>query len=66
MNSIQTQRRILRLTQVQAATGLGRTAIYDLISRGLFPKGKTITGLRAVGWDSRAVEAWVDQQLADQ
>jgi len=63
MNQMKTARRILRIAHVQAATGLGRTAIYDLIKRGLFPEAKPLADLHAVGWDSLAVEAWISQQL---
>jgi prophage regulatory protein len=59
-------RRILRLDQIKATTGLSRTSIYELMSRGLFPKGKPIAGLHAVGWDSSEVETWINQQLDNQ
>lgn len=55
-------RRIMRLPQVQAATGFGRAWIYTLMSRGEFPKARRI-GTRAVGWDSQEVEAWVADRL---
>jgi prophage regulatory protein len=57
------QRVIWRLPNVKAATGLGRTKIYNLIKEGRFPKGVRIAGAHAVGWDSAAVQAWVAAQL---
>lgn len=55
-------RRIMRLPQVQAATGFGRAWIYELMSEGKFPKAHKI-GARAVGWDSQEVERWVADRL---
>ena len=55
-------RRIMRLPQVQEATGYGRAWIYELMSKGKFPKARKI-GTRAVGWDSTEIEAWIAEQL---
>lgn len=57
-------RRIMRLPQVQDATGFGRAWIYELMKRGDFPQARKI-GLRAVGWDSLEVEAWIAEQLGE-
>lgn len=59
----QAQRRILRRPEVEMRTGFKRAHIYSLISRGLFPKPVPI-GSRAVGWDSLAIERWVEDRLA--
>lgn len=56
-------RRILRLGHIKDITGLSRTSIYDLMSRGLFPRARPIAGLHAVGWDSSEVDTWISQQL---
>jgi prophage regulatory protein len=56
-------RRIMRLPEVKAASGLSRTTIYDLMKDGRFPKGHRIAGTNATGWDSLEVEAWVARQL---
>lgn len=53
---------IMRLPQVQAATGFSRAWIYELMSEGKFPKARKI-GSRAVGWDSLEVEQWVTDRL---
>lgn len=55
-------RRIMRLPQVQAATGFGRAWIYALMAEGKFPKARKI-GTRAVGWPSDEVEQWVTDRL---
>lgn len=55
-------RRIMRLPQVQVATGFCRAWIYELMSEGKFPKARRI-GARAVGWDSQEVEQWVSDRL---
>lgn len=55
-------RRIYRLQQVMDATGFGRAWIYELMSKGEFPKARKI-GARAVGWDSLEVEQWVTDRL---
>ena len=50
----------LRLPQVSARLGLGRSAIYDLVKRGeLCPPIKL--GVRASAWPSSAI----DQFIAD-
>ncbi|MNP44052.1 Prophage CP4-57 regulatory protein (AlpA) [compost metagenome] len=58
-----TQRRILRLPEVQIRTGFKRAHIYSLINQGRFPKSVQL-GPRAVGWDSLAVDKWIDERIA--
>jgi prophage regulatory protein len=53
---------ILRLPDVKARTGLGRSTIYQRISEGLFPKAVNL-GSRAVGWLSKDVETWLQRQI---
>ncbi len=55
--------RILRLAQVRAMTGLGRSFIYQLQAQKLFPQRIKI-GLRAVGWIEDEVEQWVADRVA--
>jgi prophage regulatory protein len=62
--SVQTKPpRILRLAQVRAMTGLGRSFIYQLQAQKLFPQRIKI-GLRAVGWVEDEVERWVADRIA--
>lgn len=58
-----TQRRILRLPEVLIRTGFKRAHIYSLINQGRFPQSVQL-GPRAVGWDSLAVEKWVEERIA--
>lgn len=62
-SNVMPERRILRLPEVQVRTGFKRAHIYNLISQGLFPKSVQL-GPRAVGWDSFAVEKWVDDRIS--
>ena len=47
---------ILRRSQVQAASGLGKATMYARISHGLWPQPVRI-GPRAVGWPAAEVAA---------
>ncbi|MCR9061814.1 MAG: AlpA family transcriptional regulator [Rhodobacteraceae bacterium] len=50
--------RILRWRDVIPLTGLGRSTIYDLISREEFPRPMKL-GPRAVGWPEKDIQAWI-------
>ena len=63
MSTTPLPRTILRIRDLQKALGLSRTKIYELMAEGKFPKGKPIAGLHAVGWDSLAVQDWINNQL---
>lgn len=54
---------ILRRPAVTARTGMGRSALYAAIQRGEFPAPIRLGSSRAVGWDSRAVDAWIEKQI---
>jgi prophage regulatory protein len=53
---------ILRLPSVKSKTGLGRSTIYVLISRGDFPKPISL-GARAVGFLEHEIDAWVSARV---
>jgi predicted DNA-binding transcriptional regulator AlpA len=55
---------LLRLAAVKERTGLGRTALYDLMNRGLFPAARHVEGTRVSVWPSHEVDAFVARQLA--
>ena len=57
-------RRILRLAEVEARTGFKRAHIYNLMRAEEFPR-RVRLGLRAVGWDSVEVDAWVAGRLRE-
>jgi prophage regulatory protein len=56
------ERRILRLPEVSKTVGLKRSAIYERVGAGLFPKPIPLLG-RAVGWLSTDVENWISAQV---
>lgn len=59
--AVSTERRILRRPEVEQKTGCRRAHLYTLIKAGNFPKPVRV-GIRAVGWDSREVEEWIEQR----
>ena len=58
----QTTRRFLRLPEVIHTSGYGRTAIYEKIKTGEFPKPYPL-GARAVGWLVDDVDAWIESRI---
>ncbi|UXJ50098.1 AlpA family transcriptional regulator [Pseudomonas citronellolis] len=59
-----TEHRILRRAEVEAKTGFKRAHIYNLMKEGKFPKALRL-GVRAVGWDSAEIDAWISERLQD-
>lgn len=57
----QQQPEFLRLPQVLAWTGLGRSTIYRMVAHASFPKPVRLSA-GAVGWRRRDVEAWGQQR----
>lgn len=55
--------RIMRMSEVIKAAGYSRASIYKFMAEGSFPKSKKL-GLRAVGWNSQEIQAWVNEKLA--
>lgn len=53
--------KILRLPQVIELVGLKRSAIYQLIQQGKFPRPVRLSK-RAVGWRSDEIEAWIESR----
>lgn len=53
---------IIRLPAVISQTGLCRSAIYQSIKVGAFPKPIPL-GLRAVGWIKSEVDDWVTDRI---
>jgi len=50
--------RILRLPEVTARAGLGRSSLYEEIAAGRFPRQLQLTQ-RSVGWRESEVDAWI-------
>jgi prophage regulatory protein len=50
---------LLRIDQVRQRTGLGRTAMYELISRGQHPAPIKLG--RCSMWLDREIDGWIEQ-----
>lgn len=55
--------RIIRLSEVKAMTGLGRSSIYKFMGEGIFPQSVSL-GERAVGWVESEVQEWIEERVA--
>jgi prophage regulatory protein len=53
---------ILRLPAVRAKTGLCRSAIYQHVADGSFPRPVSL-GARAVGWIESEIETWISRKI---
>ena len=51
--------RILRMPEVCAKTGLGKSTIYKKLTDGTFPPPIRL-GPRAIGWKMRDVNDWLE------
>ena len=56
-------RSLIRLSAVSARVGLQKTAIYQAIAEGIFPRPVRIS-TRAVAWPSDEIERWIDARIA--
>lgn len=55
--------KIIRLPDVIDNTGISRSTIYSLMSKGDFPQSISL-GERAVGWLQEEVEQWIEQRIS--
>jgi prophage regulatory protein len=55
--------RVIRLPEVIAKTGLGRTTVYRMESSGSFPQSISLGG-KAVGWIEAEINAWIEARMA--
>ena len=53
---------LIRLPEVKRRVSLSRSTIYQMASRGEFPKPVSI-GLRAVAWSEASIDAWVRTKI---
>lgn len=51
--------RLLRLPEVMSKVGLRRTAIYDRMKRGRFPKSRSL-GPRCTVWLETEIDEWIE------
>ena len=54
-----TQMNLLRLPEVEAITGLKKSAIYCWMKKDAFPQPVRL-GSRAVAWRSREIRQWIN------
>ena len=54
--------RLLRLPDVKALTGLGRSTIYLKMGKGEFPNAVKL-GERAVAWPQADIERWIQERV---
>lgn len=55
---------LIRLPAVRARVGLCRSSIYARVADGTFPKPISL-GARAIAWDSREIDRWISDRIAD-
>jgi len=56
-------RKLLRLPQVKATTGLSKSTIYSRIAEGMFPK-QILIGPRLVAWVESDIQNWIAEQVS--
>lgn len=61
-SSPQTGERLLRLPDVEARTGLKKSAVYAGMKAGTFPACVKL-GPRAAAWPLSEIEAWIAQRI---
>ena len=54
---------LIRRRDVEKLTCLSRSRIYDLMSRGEFPKPVRL-GVMSVAWPSNEIQDWIDARIA--
>lgn len=57
--------RLLRLPEVERLTGLCRSAIYEQMQKGVFPRSVK-AGVRTATWSEAAIQVWIAERLASQ
>ncbi len=55
--------RLIRLPEVEAATGFKRSTIYNLMAHGKFPRPVRL-GSRCVAWPETVILQWVQDRIA--
>ena len=63
-NSSTSGERLLRLPDVEARTGLKKSAIYASMKAGTFPRCLKL-GLRASAWPSSEIDTWIAERIRD-
>jgi len=61
INSLETHMQMLRIRQVCNLTGLSRSTVYDLMSKGKFPASVRLTD-RLIAWRSDDISTWQESR----
>jgi prophage regulatory protein len=56
--------RLIKLTEVMAQTGLGRSSVYKFMKEERFPQSVS-TGDRGVKWVEEEIQEWIIDKIAD-
>ncbi|MBV7315426.1 AlpA family transcriptional regulator [Shewanella sp. NIFS-20-20] len=56
--------KLIKLKDVIASTGLGRSTIYKYIEDGTFPKAVSL-GCRAVAWVESEIQEWILERIEE-
>ncbi len=56
--------KILRLPEIKEICGISRSAIYQGMKDGTFPKSIPL-GTRMVGWSQEEIENWIESKLIE-
>ena len=54
---------LLKRTEIEPLVGLKRSAIYERISAGTFPKPVQLRGVRGVFWRRSTIDQWLEENL---
>lgn len=55
--------KLLRIAEVEAATGLNRSTLYRLIQQSAFPQPIQLSPAgRSVAWKASEVSAWIEER----
>lgn len=57
--------KLIRLKEVIACTGLGRSTIYNRVAEGSFPKPVSLGGCRSVAWVHEEVMGWIMTRIEE-
>ena len=63
-NNSLSQDALLRLNDVRALTGMGKTLIYRLIKNNQFPRQIHPAGARMSTWRKSEIENWIEEQAS--
>jgi prophage regulatory protein len=55
---------VMRRDAVERATGLPRSTIYELMTKGLFPRPIRL-GARSVGWLENEIQSWLKARVVE-